>query len=275
MIHIVFQPADAERIKEAIALDDKLEGQILVIKDDLSLGKLADALGNESFQDRKLWWEEVLQYSPYIEQNCLADDRLTMHQLKKKLDESESEKVWIWMAQNAHDVCGYFWLIAQLKKYQGRIFILFLNNLPFINEKGSLFYPDYIFEIKPTEFLKAKKLARPVTISEFEIDGDEYKKLCTLNSAIRLLEGGKKIVGKEPDCFDEDLQKLINDNPQKLMKIINTFGSKNRAYISDVFIAWRIRKLAEEGKVEVTGNWENGWKEINVNTLEKSEKITE
>ena len=36
-------------------------------------------------------------------------------------------------------------------------------------------------EIQPKEFLKAKKLARPITLSEFEVDPDEWKKLCDEN----------------------------------------------------------------------------------------------
>jgi len=33
-----------------------------------------------------------------------------------------------------------------LRKYAGRIYILFLNNLPFINDKGNIFYPRDLFE---------------------------------------------------------------------------------------------------------------------------------
>ena len=53
--------------------------------------------------------------------------------------------------------------LSQLAEFQGRIFILYLNNLPFINEKGAIFYPTTLFSIPPKEFIKAKKLARPVT----------------------------------------------------------------------------------------------------------------
>ena len=61
------------------------------------------------------------------------------------------------MGQNAHDVCGYYWLISQLQPYQGRVIVLYMNNLPFINEKGQIFYPTALHEIQPKEFLKAKK----------------------------------------------------------------------------------------------------------------------
>ena len=76
------------------------------------------------------------------------------------------------MAQNAHDVCGYYWLMSQLKDYQGQVYVLYLNNLPFINDKGGIFYPAALHEIQPKEFLKAKKLPRLINLSEFEIDPD-------------------------------------------------------------------------------------------------------
>lgn len=262
MIHIVFQPADAERLKEAIDLDEGLQGEIVVITDDFSVGPVADEEGNESFQHRKIWWDEVLEYSPYVDQTCMTDDRLAVHQLKRKLEDDDDVKVWIWMAQNAHDVCGYYWIIPQLAKYQGRIFVLYLNNLPFINEKGGIFYPDYLFEIRPSEYLKAKKLARPVTPSEFELDADEWKKLCSSNDIIRRLEGGKKITGRNAHHFDKEILQQLTES-QKLNKVISAF-TKNKHYISDVFIVWRIRKMAEENVLEVLGDWEKGWKEIGV-----------
>ena len=73
-------------------------------------------------------------------------------------DENSKEELWIWMGQNQHDVCGYYWLISQLANYQGRIVVLYMNNLPFINEKGQIFYPINLHEIQPKEFLKAKKI---------------------------------------------------------------------------------------------------------------------
>ena len=84
-----------------------------------------------------------------------------------------------------------------------------MNNLPFINDKGQIFYPSWLNEIQPSEFLKAKKLARPVTLSEFEIDPDEWKKLCDENAMVRILEGGKKIAGKEETFYDSEILKNL------------------------------------------------------------------
>jgi len=71
----------------------------------------------------------------------VKNDRDTVAALIERLRNEPDEVVWIWAAQNKHDVSGYYWLMSQLKDFQGRIFILYLNNLPFINEKGHIFYP--------------------------------------------------------------------------------------------------------------------------------------
>lgn len=264
MLHIVFDQANIQALAKAIELDESLQGEIVEIKDDFAVGPLADIYGTEGYQQRRDWWKNLLTHSPYTEQLNIVDDKLTVHNLLKKLDEEPEEEVWIWMGQNAHDVCGYYWLMSQLKEYQGRIQVLYLNNLPFINEKGNIFYPSYLHEIQPKEFLKAKKLARPITPSEFEVDPDEWKKLCNENAMVRFLEGGKKLVGKEVDFFDKDILVNLSKDAVKLGKLLmNTLG-KMKVKTGDVFLVWRIKEMAAAGKLVIGGDWEKGWKEITV-----------
>ncbi|HNL82745.1 MAG TPA: DUF1835 domain-containing protein, partial [Chitinophagaceae bacterium] len=184
MIHIVFEQANVNALKNAIELDENLQGDVLEIKDDYAVGPLYNIYESEGYQQRREWWKNLLENSPYKEQLDIVDDKLTVHNLIKKLEENTEEKVWIWAGQNQHDVCGYYWLMSQLKNFQSRIFILYLNNLPFINEKGQIFYPQHLSEIQPKEFLKAKKLAREITLSEFELDPDEWKKLSNENAMV-------------------------------------------------------------------------------------------
>jgi hypothetical protein len=264
MIHIVFETANIAVLQQAIELDETIQGTILEIKDDYAVGPLGDIYATEGYQLRRDWWKSLLEFSPYTEQLDLVDDKLTVHHLLKQLDEEPDTEVWIWMAQNAHDVCGYYWLMSQLKDYQGRVQVLYLNNLPFINEKGQIFYPSYLHEIQPKEFLKAKRLARPITLSEFEVDPDEWKKHCQESAMVRFLEGGKKIIGKEVSFFDKDILAHINSEPQKLSKILTNTLSKMKVKTGDVFLVWRIRELINEGKLEAIGDWNKSWKDISV-----------
>jgi hypothetical protein len=266
MIHIVFQEADIEVLKKAIEMDESLQGRIDIIRDDFAVGPLGNIFETEGYQQRRDWWKELVDISPYNTEQLMTqvDDKMTVHNLKKELDENPKEELWIWMGQNAHDVCGYYWLISQLQSYQGRVVVLYMNNLPFINEKGQIFYPSVLHEIQPKEFLKAKKLNRKVTLSEFEIDPDEWKRLTGENTMVRILEGGKKIVSKDEDFYDKDILAALTGDWQKGNKAIHNILSKMKIKTGDVFLLWRMKKLAAEEKMEINGDTSKSWKDFEV-----------
>jgi hypothetical protein len=139
-----------------------------------------------------------------------------------------------------------------------------MNNLPFINEKGQIFYPIALHEIQPKEFLKAKKLNRKITPSEVEVDPDEWRKLCSENAVVRILEGGKKIAGKDEDFYDNDILKGLTNEWQKGNKAMSSILGKMKIKTGDVFLLWRMKKLAEAEKIEIHGDTSKGWKEFEV-----------
>ena len=262
MIHIVFNTADIAALEQAIELDESLSGKIIEIKDDYAVGPLLDIYETEGYQARRDWWQDVLAHSPYEDQLDIVDDKLTVHHLINALTHDENEMIWIWMGQNAHDVSGYYWLMSQFKEYQSRIHVLYLNNLPFLNEKGQLFYPTHLSQIQPKEFLKAKKLARPITLSEFELDPDEWKKLCQENEGVRFLEGGKKLVSMHVSCYDKEILSLLTKNAQKLPSALSNVMAKLKVKLGDAFIVARLKALEEAGKIVFVGNWTKGWKDM-------------
>jgi hypothetical protein len=266
MIHVVFQHADVAVLEKAIELDAGLAGTIVEIKDEFAVGPLKNIDETDGYQARRDWWRQLLDLSPYHTEELmnLVNDRLAVHNLKKALDENANELVWIWIGQNQHDVCGYYWLMTQLKDYSGRIFILYLNNLPFINERGGIFYPTALHQIEPKEFLKAKKLARVITKSEWELDPDEWAKLCEENALVRILEGGKKIGSKEADFYDMDILKSLSGVWQKGNRAMHNILAKMKIKTGDVFLLWRMKVLAERGEVELNGEPVKGWKEFEV-----------
>ena len=261
MIHIVFSEADCPVLQKAIELDqDKtIDGSIALIRDDYAVGPLTDIYTEEGMTARKEWWREVLAGGDYdgLVDSGKVNDSQTISELIEKLQNDPEETVWIWAAQNNHDVCGYYWLMSQLKDYQGRIFILYLNNLPFFNEKGAIFYPERLGTIPPKEFLKAKKLARPVTPSEFEVDPDEWSKLCSLGKGVRILEGGKKLASFDEDFYDEDLKKMIGPDWQKGSRIITQYLNKAKHTTGDAYLLWRLKRLAADGAYEMQGELKN------------------
>lgn len=256
MIHIVHNAADVEVLQKAIELDETLTGEVIQVKDDYAVGPLQDIYTETGMEARRQWWREVLSGSDHeasVDSGEVNDAKM-IADLIERLNNDPEAQVWIWAAQNKHDVCSYYWLMSQLKDYQGRILILYLNNLPFLNEKGNIFYPNWLHEIPAKEFLKAKKLAREITLSEFEVDPDEWLKVCNDPKGIRLLEGGKKLVQEEYNFYDAELKKFITTDWQKASKIIHQYLSKAKHTTGDMYLLWRLKTMIAMDMFDVQGN---------------------
>ena len=256
MIHIVFQYNEVDALKAAFALESSFAGDVILIHDDFAVGPISGIYTEEGISARKQWWREVLaggDNDGWVDNGKVPDDNAIVAAVKERLSNDPKEVLWIWAAQNKHDVSGYYWLISQLKDFQGRVFILYLNNLPFINEKGQLFYPNNLFEIPPREFLKARKLARLVTPSELEIDPDEWLRLCQEGKGVRILEGGKKLTQHLYDYYDEELRRFITGDWVKASKLIGQFLGKAKQITGDAYLLWRIKQLVAAGELDVQG----------------------
>ena len=265
MIHVVFNEADIEVLEKAIELDDVLNGKLYQIKEDFAVGPLADIDTEDGWAERENWWRNLLAETGHNTDIVGSfDDRETVKKFIEILESDPEEELWIWMGQNQHDVCGYYWLMPQLKELQGRVMVLYLNNLPFINEKGQIFYPTNIHTIQPSEFLKAKKLSRAITLSEFEVDPDEWKKLCEENTMVRMLEGGKKIASKDAGFYDEEILKNITKEWQKGNRALTNILNRMPIKTGDVFVMWRIKELIAEEKIEALGDIQKAWKEVDL-----------
>lgn len=272
MLHIVFNEPDIKVLEEAQALDESLAGDIFQIKDDFAVGPLDAADSAEGWQARRDWWRAILDSNGLENADALmemVDDKMTVHNITKILDENPQEKLWIWAAQNKHDVSGYYWLISRLAAYQGRVYILYLNNLPFFNEKGGIFYPQWLSQIPAKEYLKAKKLARPVTPSEFEVDTDEWAKISSAGKRVRLLDGGKKLVQFDEDYYDTAIDQYVHGDFSKGSRVVQLFLTKEKETTGDSFVIWRLKQLIASKGYEVKGDLEKGSKDFDLRNPSK------
>lgn len=259
MIHIVFNEADVNTMQQAMELDETLQGRVVQIHDDFAVGPLSNLYIGEGIENRRNWWRSLLAGGDYDSEvdKPEKDDYKIAAELVGTMRRDPEEIIWIWAAQNKHDVSGYYWLLHYMKEFQGRVFILYLNNLPFINEKGNIFYPTWLHTIPAKEFTKAKKLARPITLSEFEVDPDEWTRLCNEDKGVRILEGGKKLVQHDYDFYDAELKKFITQDWQKGSKIIHQFLSKAPHTTGDAYLLWRLKGMVADGHFDVQGELKN------------------
>ena len=131
MIHIVFNEPDVAVLQQAIDMDENLHGDVVQIKDDYAVGPLQNIYIGEGIENRRQWWRDVLaggDYDGKVDSDD-KDDYKTVAELVGTMRRDENETIWIWAAQNKHDVSGYYWLLNYMKEFQGRVFILYLKNI--------------------------------------------------------------------------------------------------------------------------------------------------
>lgn len=244
LIHIAFDKAGAENLKQSFALDDIIAGEILLFEDDPAFGPLKDISTPDGTLARQDWWNKINAPEEYTP---IKHDHELLADVAQKMREDESNEIWIWAAQNARDVCGYYSLLHPLSDFLGRVHLIYLNNLPFINDKGGLFYPAQLGEILPKEFLKARKLAREITAAEVEIDGDEWNRIKEENASVRILEGAKKISSQSENYFDKELINRCRLDFIKGWRLVNQVQQKGKDHANEMFLYSRLNELINNG----------------------------
>lgn len=258
--HIVTGDLAAAPLTAAIETG-ALEGSVVVVKDVLSVGPLQKEEGQKFSAMRSAFWNEVVN----SEKNPIeADDMERLLQLTLDVTKDEAAQVWIWSAPAPADICTYMWTLKYLGKLQGRLFIVNIAGLPFLDENGKLFFPKSIGELAMKEIVKARKLARVVTPAEIEIDGEEWERLVNENMGIRTLEGSKKIVSRNEDHYDNLLLAFCTPQFQKASKVIYQAMTKSNIPTGDLYLGWRLRKMAERGAIHLQGDLTKSLKDFDV-----------
>lgn len=245
LIHLIVGDATAKPLLEAVSGDNPLEGEVIVLKDILHVGPLKTE-GMTFSEGRSAFWNKV---TPEGQPEAKVDDLERLMEVSSRLSNSEDLQIWFWMAPTPADVTAYFWLLHFLRKHQGRFFVVNINGLPFLDENGKLFYPESIGHIPVKEMVKARKLARVTTPSEWETDGDEWARLTEENAGLRIHQGGKKLAGQDINHYDILLLTFITGQAQKATKVVNQAISKHKLPAGDWFLHWRLREMATDGQI--------------------------
>lgn len=259
--HIVTGDVAAAPLKDAIASEPSMEGAIVVMKDVLSVGPLQKEDGQKFSELRSAFWQQVV----INDKNTIqVDDLERLLETGNELSKNENAKVWLWVAPWPADMCTYHWTIKYLGKYTGRFFIVNIAGLPFLDEQGKIFFPKSIGDIQPKELVKARRLARAVTPGEIEVDGDEWRKLTLENAGIRTLDGSKRLTSRSEEYYDNQLISFCSHQYQKASRIVSQSLAKFNIPTGDLYLGWRLRKMAEAGKLELQGEVNKALKDFDV-----------
>ncbi len=259
--HIVTGDLAATPLNEAITQEPSMDGQVVVVKDVLNVGPLLKEEGQKFSEMRAAFWQQVVNNEKNPAQ---VDDMERLLEVVLALTRDEEAKVWVWIAPIPADICTYHWVIKYLGKFKGRFQVVNIAGLPFLDENGKLFFPKSIAEISPRELVKARKLARAVTAGELEVDGYEWTKLTDENAGLRTSEGGKRIVSRDASYYDNILVGLCTGEFQKASRLVSQALAKNSIPTGDLYLGWRLRAMAEQGKLQLQGDTGKGLKDFDI-----------
>lgn len=259
--HIVVGDMAAGPLQEAIMNEPTMQGEVVVMKDILHVGPIKKEEGTNFSAMRSAFWQQV---APNDKNPVQVDDMERLLEISNAMYKDENIKVWFWMAPWPADVMAYYWMLPYLSKHRGRFFLVSIANLPFLDENGKVFYPKNISEILPKELVKARRLAREVTFAEIEVDGEEWRKLVDENAAIRTHGGGKKIASQNEDFYDAQLLSFASHQFQKAQRIVNQSLNKFNIPTGDLYLGWRLRRMAAEGKLLLQGDSAKALKDFDV-----------
>ncbi|MBN9484458.1 MAG: hypothetical protein BGO70_04085 [Bacteroidetes bacterium 43-93] len=248
--HFVVGDMAAQPLIEAVANEPSLQGEVIVLKDILHVGPLQKQNGDGFSALRGAFWQQVTGSEKAPELN----DMERLLEVSKNMFNNPDAQTWLWMAPWPADVTAYHWMLPYMSKHPGRFYLVNIAGLPFLNEDGKVYFPKNLSEILPKELVKARRLARQVTPAEFEVDGEEWYKMEQEDAPIRTHEGGKKIAARKEDHYDNILLSFCSHQFQKAHKIINQSISKYNVPTGDVYLGWRLRQLAAEGKLQLQGD---------------------
>jgi len=249
--HIVTGDVAATPLRDAIVMDPAMEGEVVVMKDVLSVGPLKKEEGQSFSELRSAFWQQIINNDKNPVQ---VDDLERLLHVGNELAKNEDARIWLWTAPWPADICTYHWSLQYVGKYLGRLFMVNIAGLPFLDENNKVFFPKSIGDIQPRELVKAKRLARAVNAAELEVDGFEWRRLVDENAGVRTHEGGKRIVSKGEEHYDNQLISFCSHQYQKASKVVGQALSKFNIPTGDVYLGWRLRKMADSGRLELQGD---------------------
>lgn len=264
MIHIIVGDEAAKQLQAAFELDENLKGTVVILKDNLAVGPIAVAENQEIGHDalRSAFWNTMVA-SP--ESFVMHDQEQIETLIPKALE--EEEPFCLWLAPNIADVMAYIWLLPLFKKYPSLFHTINIIGLPFLNEKGQLFYPGNFSQIPPKEFSKTKRLLKEVTPAEYEVEGDEWSRLQLDATWARCHDGGKKVSSKDNDFYDHLLKAALTPDFQKAHKVVNDAVKKSTQLIPAVFFEYRLRRLIQQEAIAVQGDVQKTIREFEVKKI--------
>ena len=166
---------------------------------------------------------------------------------------SAGEDIRVWYSHNPDEMCGMYWLLAQLRplKQSGSIYLIKLPEWEYTGE-NTISMRNGWGEIGPGEwgrYLPLQQEAQPAFLS---LCATKWSQLKEENAPLRVLLNGQLQSASE-DIYDSFILREILAQPEVFNEafVIGNVLGKYQLGIGDAWVAQRIDKMIAEGKLEI------------------------
>ena len=163
------------------------------------------------------------------------------------------EAIRIWYSHNPDELCGMYWLMSQLRPFNLQTPI-YLVKLPLweYGKEDTVISRTGWGEIAPGEwgkYIASQEEVQPAFLSACSM---KWKQLQEANSPLRVTLNGH-LQSVSEDIYDSFILREIDAQPVefKMAVVIGSVLGKYQLGIGDVWIAFRIEKLINDGLLEV------------------------
>jgi hypothetical protein len=250
-IHIVAGAANALHIESALAAHHLENVEVITIVDDFAYGSLRQQDTPFSVLRNDYW--NMLK-KDFNHGNSLDDLEKVLALLNQYKTLDSAINIHFWMSNKANELLTYYFLLHYLKPLMSQLRVININGLPFLNDDLQMYYPNGFIDINHKGIVKALKLSRAITASEFEADADEWRFFQQHLGTVRILTGGKKIAIHEDTYYDATIIDLIRLHPNKKWTKLLPLVKPLCTDFDQIFLNSRLQQLVEQSVVKI----ENG-----------------
>lgn len=238
--------------ENAIPLGGK-SGDVYCFDIALSVGDISDdGLGEQ----RKSVLRSMLSVCPFedlehqIEEKMLKSKTALSSVMERYI---KGEEIRIWYSHNPDELCGMYWLMAQLRPLNCQTAI-YLVNLPIweCGKDNTVISRNAWGDIAPGEwgkYISCQEKVCPALISAYAM---KWRQLQEENAPLRVMLNGQ-LQSVPEDIYDSFIFREIAAQPEqfKMAIVIGNVIGKYQLGIGDVWVSFRIEKMISEGILEI------------------------
>lgn len=239
--HITFGPAAAGNLRQVIDKNGSLGGDVLVLNDDLSMGRIDDL----SSAARVGWWESILTDSKYIsakEHAGVLDDWEKLENIK-----GVGNDIVVWMAPVAKDELGLLNLCRYLFDFEGQVFLIDAAEEVFVREGWIM----SLGQMDGQSIENLWKFKRDFPKGEIAELAKIWPAVSNNSGMFRSRVGKFKFNTLPAEYFDQKILELAGQGEVAAAKIAaDLYGQAELEYLY-----WRIGELIKAGYLQFFGDF--------------------